>query len=196
MLERLVSGLFNLPAILVCLTVHEAGHGLAAYLLGDTTAKASGRLSLNPLRHIDPIGLLMMLAFGFGWATPVPVDPSRFRNPKTGMALTALAGPAMNVLTAAAFLLVQPFLPIVAQGFVSSCVALSIGLAAFNLVPIPPLDGSRLVLPFLPDEAAGIWARLDRYGWFILVLAGSSGLLDGPIGMIRSGLYRLLTPFM
>lgn len=182
---RLLDRLAGLPAIIVCLVLHEAGHGLAAYLLGDRTAKDSGRLSLNPLDHVDPIGLLMMLFFGFGWAKPVPVDPSRFRNPKTGMALTALAGPMANVLTAMLAIRLAAFVPGAAGSFLADVAGMSVALAAFNLIPIPPLDGSRLVLPFLPDRAAYAWSRLDQYGWVVLMAASYMGLLNGPISAIQ-----------
>lgn len=189
---RLLDRLAALPAIVVCLVLHEAGHGLAAYLLGDRTARDSGRLSLNPIDHVDPMGLLMMLFFGFGWAKPVPVDPSRFRNPKAGMALTALAGPLANVITAFAAIRLAAFVPGFLGSFLTSVAAMSIGLAAFNLIPIPPLDGSRLVLPFLPDRAAGIWARLDQYGWVVLVMASGAGLLNGPIAAIQRALLGIV----
>lgn len=188
MLSRLVL----LPAIVACLVLHEAGHGLAAYLLGDRTARDAGRLTLNPLDHVDPVGLLMMLFFGFGWAKPVPVDPSRFGNPKAGMALTALAGPLANVLTAFVAVRLATFAPGAVGSFLSDVAGLSVGLAAFNLIPIPPLDGSRLVLPFLPDGAARAWSGLDRYGWVVLVLASGSGLLAGPMAAIRNALLGIV----
>lgn len=189
----ILTRLTYLPIILICLTVHEAGHGLAAYLLGDKTAKQSGRLSLNPLRHIDPIGLLMMLLFGFGWARPVPVDPSRFKHPKTGMALTALAGPLTNILTAAVLSLIMPLFHSPVAQWLQTGIEFSIGLAAFNLIPIPPLDGSRILMLILPEKLAWKWASLDRYGWVILMIASYAGLLNAPINAIQTAIIRLLS---
>ena len=137
----------QLLAVLFCLTVHETCHGLAALALGDPTAKRQHRLSLNPLRHIDWFGLLMMLVAGFGWARPVPVNPNYFKKPRQGMALTALAGPASNLLLALLLLIPARLIYTYAHysvfnqtalDFLTSTAALSIGLGLFNLIPIPP----------------------------------------------------------
>lgn len=161
----------RMTAVLLCLTVHETCHGLTAYALGDPTAKSRHRLSLNPLRHIDWFGLLMMFAAGFGWAKPVPVDPRYFKNPKRGMAVTALAGPASNFLLAlllmfAASLLRAGWL----MGFLIDTAILSIGLGLFNLVPIPPLDGSKALFALLPQRAYLTLMRYERYGMVVLLL--------------------------
>ena len=144
----LLDMMLRLAAVLLCLTVHETCHGLAAYALGDPTARRAHRLSLNPLRHIDWFGLLMMFAAGIGWAKPVPVNPNYFKKPKQGMALTALAGPVSNFLLMVA--------------------VLSIGLGLFNLVPIPPLDGSKVLFAVLPDRAYDRLMRYERYGMLVL----------------------------
>ncbi|WP_297721101.1 site-2 protease family protein, partial [Intestinimonas sp.] len=158
----LIDLLLSVAAILLCLTVHETCHGLAAWALGDPTAKRLHRLSLNPLRHIDPFGALMMLVAGFGWAKPVPVDPRYFRNPKSGMAVTALAGPLSNLLMAYLALLLRAVLlafyrpgAVVLEGAVGFCetlAVLNVGLGLFNLIPFPPLDGSKVLGAFLPDR--------------------------------------------
>ena len=176
-------------AILLCLTVHETCHGLAAYALGDPTAKSQHRLSLNPLRHIDWFGLAMMFAAGFGWAKPVPVNPLYFRKPKQGMALTALAGPVSNFLLAAICIAVSkgislyvPYTPTwngIFEFLIYDLALLSIGLGLFNLVPIPPLDGSKVLAVLLPDRAYIQLMRVERYGIFLLLILSYFGFADG-----------------
>ena len=167
----------RLAAVLLCLTVHETCHGLAAYALGDPTARRAHRLSLNPLRHIDWFGLLMMFAAGFGWAKPVPVNPNYFKKPKQGMALTALAGPVSNFLLALLTLLAaRIFCDVAAYSetnqrildFLLMVAVLSIGLGLFNLVPIPPLDGSKVLFAVLPDRTYDWLMRNERYGMLLL----------------------------
>ena len=167
----------RLAAVLLCLTVHETCHGLAAYALGDPTARRAHRLSLNPLRHIDWFGLLMMFAAGFGWAKPVPVNPNYFKKPKQGMALTVLAGPVSNFLLALLTLLAaRIFCDVAAYSetnqrildFLLMVAVLSIGLGLFNLVPIPPLDGSKVLFAVLPDRAYDWLMRNERYGMLLL----------------------------
>ena len=169
--------LLRLVSVFLCLTVHETCHGLAALALGDPTAKRARRLSLNPLRHIDWFGLLMMVTVGFGWAKPVPVDPRYFRRPKQGMALTALAGPMSNFLLALVLLfagrLVYDYAPYSEANqrlltFLLTTAILSLGLGLFNLIPIPPLDGSKVLFSLLPDRAYNMMLRYERYGMFLL----------------------------
>ena len=189
----LLSLLGRVAGVFLCLTVHETCHGLAAYALGDPTAKRMHRLSLNPLHHIDWLGLASMVICGFGWAKPVPVDMRYFKKPKTGMALTALAGPASNFLLAAILLFsasltarhapAGPFAVWMFYFFLNTAV-LSIGLGLFNLIPIPPLDGSKVLFSFLPERAYHTLMRYERYGMVILLLlvwldVGSSTLSNG-----------------
>lgn len=165
----------SLIIIFLSLPVHECAHGFVAYKLGDPTAKYQGRLSLNPLKHIDYIGAAMILLVGFGWAKPVEVDMRRFKNPKTGMALTALAGPASNLLLALIALFIANLLNYVFPFYGNNTgttiliwaitvlfliAQINVSLAVFNLIPIPPLDGSRILNAFLPDR---IYYRLMRY---------------------------------
>ena len=188
----------RLAAVLLCLTVHETCHGIAAYALGDPTAKSRHRLSLNPLRHIDWFGLAAMLLLGFGWAKPVPVDMRYFKNPKRGMALTALAGPVSNLalslllMLGARVILNRPpdstawglcyaFLMLTAQ--------LSIGLGVFNLLPISPLDGSKVLFALLPDDKYDWLMRYERYGLLILYALIFFGALDGFLGNAVSAVY-------
>ena len=183
-------------AVLLCLTVHEICHGLAAYALGDPTARDRRRLSLNPLRHIDWLGLAMMLFAGFGWAKPVPVDPRYFKKPKQGMALTALAGPVSNLLLAFLAMLfchkVLDGLVMVEDGAANLlyiflhlyAAPLSIGLGLFNLLPIPPLDGAKVLGAFLPDRVYFGLMRYERYGMLLLLALswlGAGRLISGAI---------------
>ena len=154
------AAVLRVAAIILCMTVHETCHGLAAYALGDPTAKSMHRLSLNPLRHIDWLGLALMFVAGFGWAKPVPVDLRYFKKPKQGMALTALAGPVSNFVLAFLALLACKaifYVPYsdgwgLAFSFCYYTAILSIGLGVFNLIPIPPLDGSKVLAVLLPDR--------------------------------------------
>ena len=191
----------RLVGVFLCLTIHETCHGLAAYALGDPTAKSMRRLSLNPLRHIDWIGLCMMFFCGFGWAKPVPVDPRYFRKPKQGMALTALAGPVSNLLLALLLLLcsrlIYDFAPYsdlwnLVFGFLLDTAVLSIGLGVFNLVPIPPLDGSKVLAAFLPDRTYFQLMRYERFGMVLLAVLLLTGVLDTPLSFLRDGLTGAL----
>ena len=161
----------RLLAVFLCLTVHETCHGLAAYALGDPTAKRQHRLSFNPLRHIDWLGFASMLIAGFGWAKPVPVDMRYFKKPKQGMALTALAGPASNFLMAVIFLFPIRWIywgasvtvfTLWLYNFLLNTVILSIGLGLFNLLPIQPQDGSKVLFALLPDRLYWKMMRYER----------------------------------
>ncbi len=191
----------QLLAVLFCLTVHETCHGLAALALGDPTAKRQHRLSLNPLRHIDWFGLLMMLVAGFGWARPVPVNPNYFKKPRQGMALTALAGPASNLLLALLLLIPARLIYTYAHysvfnqtalDFLTSTAALSIGLGLFNLIPIPPLDGSKVLAVLLPERAYRWLMRYERFGIFALWLLVALGVGGRYMSLAIRWVYTLL----
>ena len=191
--------LLRLASVFLCLTIHETCHGLAAYALGDPTAKRMRRLSLNPLRHIDWMGLLMMVTLGFGWAKPVPVDPRNFRNYKTGMALTALAGPVSNLLMAFLSLAIlrvcYAVLPVglaltIVNIFFVNFALINISLAVFNLLPIPPLDGFRIVANVLPAKWSYFVNRYQMYITLAVMLLVWSGALSRPIGFLAGWIYR------
>ena len=175
--------LLRVLSVLLCLTVHETCHGFVAYALGDPTAKRQHRLSLNPLHHIDWFGLAMMVVAGFGWAKPVPVNPNYFKNPKRGMAITALAGPLSNFVLAIALLWGTKlvWLYTTAEGwllFLLQTALLSIGLGVFNLIPIPPLDGSKILLSLLPERPYRLVLRYERIGIVVLWLVVLGGVGD------------------
>lgn len=186
-------------ASLLCITFHETCHGLVAYWLGDPTAKNQGRLTFNPIKHIDLMGLIMMAVCHFGWAKPVPVDMRNFKNPKTGMALTALAGPVSNVLLAYLAMLCYSlcyYFSAVHESdaarylllFSYYVVLISAGLAVFNIFPIPPLDGSKVLFALLPDEWYAKLMRYERYGMALLAVLLLTNVLDTPLEFLRDGL--------
>lgn len=191
-------------AVLICIMVHEVCHGLAAYYLGDPTAKANHRLSLNPIRHIDPFGLLMMIVAGFGWAKPVPVDPRHFKHPQSGMAITALAGPLSNFILAflTAIFLQMGLAVMMVQGrtpflngfldFLAVLLTLNIGLGLFNLIPFPPLDGSKILGLVLPERLYFSLMRYEHYGMLLLVAVLWLGFLDGPLSVARNAVTNFL----
>lgn len=202
-------GRFNLAelliraiAVLLAISVHEMSHGYAAYFLGDKTAKSMGRLSLNPLRHLDPVGALCLLVFGFGWAKPVMINPAYFKKPKRDMALTALAGPLSNfilaflslavfkLLTLAPFMNSSFFAAEWIATFLSTFALLNIGLGVFNLIPIPPLDGSKVFLPLLPPRLYMDIMRYEHLGWIVLIIALGLGVLDPIIGTVGNWILR------
>ncbi len=172
--------LIAIPAILVAITFHEYAHGKVANLLGDKTAEYQGRLTLNPLAHLDPVGTLLLVVAGFGWAKPVQVNPMQFRgDKKTGMMLVGIAGPLMNLvlayLSAAALGLVAVAnisgnLSFYLQQFFYLLLFYNVVLAIFNLLPVPPLDGSKILAWLLPNKFLGAIEFLDRYGFIILII--------------------------
>lgn len=205
-LDRIIEWLMFGGAALIAISVHESCHALSAYWLGDDTARRMGRISLNPLRHLDIMGFLMMVVAHFGWAKPVPVDMRRFKNPKRGMALTAAAGPISNVLLALLFGILswtlwllwlkrsmtagteQKDLLYYAADFCYVSELLNAGLAVFNLIPISPLDGSKILGLVLPEKAYFRLMRYERYGMLVLIALLFLGVLDGPLAFLRGGL--------
>ncbi len=188
----------RLICILFLLPIHESAHAYASSLLGDKTAQYQGRLSLNPLRHLDIMGALCLLLGGFGWAKPVSINPYNFKNRKVGMALSALAGPLSNFAVSFLMLLVARillFFPIT-NDFMYAIIqvlfmiaSISIGLGVFNMIPLPPLDGSRIFLVFLPEKYYFKIMQYEQYiaiGLMILIVTGA---LDYPLGFLTSLVY-------
>lgn len=198
-----ITTVITVAAALLCITFHETCHGYVACKLGDPTAKRAGRLSLNPLRHVDIVGLIVMAVFKFGWAKAVPVDPRYFKNPKRGMAITALAGPVSNLLLAFLaiwldygvlalhFCVRWQWLPYLAVFFRYTAL-LSVGLAVFNLLPIPPLDGSKVLASVLSDELYFKLMRFERLGMIVLIAVLYTGILDKPLSFVREWVLGVL----
>lgn len=199
-IEIAILFLARLFVVFCTLPVHEYAHALVADKLGDKTARLSGRLTLNPMAHIDILGAIMILFVGFGYAKPVPVNPRNFKNPKKGMALTALAGPFSNILMAVVFMFLSNVLSLFGNSlfvqafyvFFSFAASINIGLAVFNLIPIPPLDGSRVLELLIPDKYYYKFAQYERY--IVIVIFGLIifGVLDAPLAFLQNHLYSAL----
>ena len=190
----------NIPVFLISLSFHELLHGYTAYKFGDSTAKYDGRLSLNPFRHIDPIGFILMIVWQFGWAKPVMVNIRNLKNPKKDMALIALFGPVANIILAFASLLIYHPLAYLFKGnvpdllslFFSQLFFINLSLALFNLIPLPPLDGSKIMSSFIPLKYYFRYMEIERYGFIILIiliLTGVVGKILGPLMFGKYGVY-------
>lgn len=200
---NLLDILLSVVPALICITLHELSHGYVAYRLGDDTAKRAGRLTLNPIKHLDIMGLIMMVIFRVGWAKPVPVNMYKFKNPKRGMAITALAGPVSNILIAVVFLFLYGLLLIpLSAGAVGQYLLrmmkltayISVGLGIFNLIPVPPLDGSKVLFSLMSDESYYKLMRYERYGTVAMVLLVATGILGRPLSAAIQWLYTALIP--
>lgn len=186
--------IISLPILLVTITIHEFAHALVADMLGDPTPRLAGRLTLNPISHIDPIGLLMLILVRFGWAKPVPINPYNFSDPRRGSLLVSLAGPLSNFLFAWILAILYRNLPIsygeIGSAIISYTIWINLALAVFNLIPIPPLDGSHILEYFLPAYRYAMMYRLQQYGFLILIFII---LFASPVLVaVIEFLYRLL----
>lgn len=193
MTKTILDIIIQVPAILMALTFHEFFHGYVAYRLGDPTAKNQGRLTLNPFKHLDPLGALAFFLIKIGWAKPVPVNPNYFQDPQKDMVWVALAGPAVNLALAiiCAFLakFTESIYPLIAHysiahstlqplySFLVYSVEINLILCIFNFLPIPPLDGSKILAGFLEPDMARSYASIERYGFVIILLLAFSGIL-------------------
>jgi Zn-dependent protease len=175
--------------LLYSIIIHELAHGWVAYRMGDPTAMRLGRISLNPLRHLDPVGTLMLFIFGFGWAKPVPVNFNNLGNTRKGLIFVSAAGIVANLLLAFGALLAYRVLGPSPSGMIGIMLyymaQINIMLAAFNLIPIPPLDGSKILMGFAPQGLRYLLLRLERYGFFIIIILLYLGVLDPVIAFFR-----------
>ena len=197
---NIMSLVAGLPGLLLALVLHEYAHARVAVAMGDFTPKLTGRLTLNPVAHIDPIGLIMLLVAHFGWAKPVMVNPRNFRDMRKGNILVALAGPAANFVTAfvAMFLMLLMYrlnfdMSIGVKTVLSMIVLFNVNFGIFNLIPLPPLDGSKILLEFLPREYAYKYMGIERYSFIILIVMMMTPILGGiliPLSQLILGLFE------
>jgi len=196
--------IFWIPAIAISLTVHEFSHGYVAYLLGDDTARNMGRLTLNPLKHLDPVGFISLLIFRFGWAKPVPINQRNFRSTdeKTGVLLTALAGPMSNIIfcfICVGLLVLIPIRMLYSLSWIyrllNYMILINASLAFFNLIPVPPLDGSKILFGLLPYRMYNVLNMIERYGFVILLLLLVSHIPEMIITPLSIGLINSFVKF-
>lgn len=207
----LFSLILSIPGVLIAITFHEFAHGYAAYKLGDNTAKNEGRLSLNPFDHLDPIGSLMLVFAGFGWGKPVNVNPRNYTRKismEAGQAIVSIAGPVMNILLAVVFTLIYfAIYKFAGMSFIlsttgnivmlliSSIISINVGLGIFNLIPLPPLDGSKVIMPFLPYKAKQFFINYETIFAFVFVILWvthlASGIISPIIELVFTGLMNL-----
>lgn len=194
--------LLRLPGLMVGFVFHELAHGYVAYSLGDPSPKHLGRLSLNPLRHIDPVGFLLLLTAGFGWAKPVQVNPMNFADPRRGMALVAAAGPLANFLLALLFLVSLQVVQVAEASALGRMLWvgawINVSLGVFNLLPLPPLDGSKVLGGIVPGVGDRLWA-MENMGWILLILLLATGVIGavlGPlVGLVMEALWGIAARF-
>ena len=191
----------RIPALLIAITIHEFAHARMAYQFGDQTAKNQGRMNLNPISHLDPIGTLMILLVGFGWAKPVPINPYNFNQYRRGLRWVSFAGPLANfILGFITMLLLNILLKAgIFEGlflqFIVVLMQLNILLAIFNLIPVPPLDGSKILMSFLSDSYLGLYRKIEQYApiiLLVLIFTGAFRYIINPLYSLVINIYSLL----
>lgn len=201
MTNYLMGLLVSIPGLILALSMHEFAHGYVAYLMGDNTAKYYGRLSLNPLDHLDPVGTLCLFLFRFGWAKPVPINPYNFRNRRWGIVAVSLAGPFMNFVLALVLAIIYTFvIRYIPYGTLSQFTAsvfiaaihMNIGLMCFNLIPVPPLDGSKVLLEFLPYRYREYFYTMERYASLILMALLFTNVLNPVLFTMRTFVLNII----
>ncbi len=193
----LIEFLIILPGVLMAISFHEFAHAAVAYIMGDSTAKNEGRMSINPSKHLDPIGFMMLMIARFGWAKPVPVNENNFKNRALGSFLVSIAGISMNILIAIVTIIIVHFTQGLFSNYayyqvMSSIIQINISFAAFNLLPVPPLDGSKLLLSLLPAKYRHFVYKYENYGTLVLILL----LITGTIGIVLSPIVNLIIAFI
>ena len=215
-MDNIMQLILLLPVLLLSLSLHELSHGYASYLMGDPTAKNAGRLTLNPLSHLDPVGaLVLIMTQRFGWAKPVPINPRYYDNPRRDMMLVSFAGPASNLVLAAFFAIIINIMPLLTGqslagllygmrgntmitivNFLYLAIMINISLAIFNLLPFPPLDGSKILRGVLPPKFDRYFNKLEGpIGMLVILVLAYSGLLWSVIGPVVNGILNLLVFF-
>ena len=184
--------IYRAIGILLGMVCHEWAHGFTSYKLGDPTPKRDGRLSLNPLKHLDPIGALCLLLGGFGWAKPVSVNYEYYKDAKKGMAITALAGPLANLLIVILTISLNKHFFGMSSSFLFTVSSINLSLFIFNLIPIPPLDGSKILAMFLPEHIYDKYMQIERYGFFILIMLVMVGAFNGVLSTAMSFVFSIL----
>lgn len=195
MMNKIIELIFTGIAVIIAMVFHELAHGYVSYKLGDETPKRDGRLTLNPMAHLDLFGTIMLFLFHFGWAKPVQINPYYYKNKKLGTVVVSLAGPFTNFIIAFICILLlrlNSLLPIIIVEFLYSLITINIGLGVFNLIPIPPLDGSKVLAAVLPQDLYMKYMSIEQYGFIILIVILSTGVLSHFLNVLFTYVYEIL----
>ena len=194
-MNKIIELIFTGIAVIIAMVFHELAHGYVSYKLGDETPKRDGRLTLNPMAHLDLFGTIMLFLFHFGWAKPVQINPYYYKNKKLGTVVVSLAGPFTNFIIAFVCILLlrlNSLLPIIIVEFLYSLITINIGLGVFNLIPIPPLDGSKVLAAVLPQDLYMKYMSIEQYGFIILIVILSTGVLSPFLNVLFTYVYEIL----
>ncbi len=195
MMNKIIELIFTGIAVIIAMVFHELAHGYVSYKLGDETPKRDGRLTLNPMVHLDLFGTIMLFLFHFGWAKPVQINPYYYKNKKLGTVVVSLAGPFTNFIIAFVGMLLlrlNTLLPMIIVEFLYSLITINIGLGVFNLIPIPPLDGSKVLAAVLPQDLYMKYMSIEQYGFIILIVILSTGVLSPFLNILFTYVYEIL----